>query len=236
MTNSNIKSLENDKSKNIIKTLAVFLCYFLYTTVVSGVLSAIGVSDGTVISFVADIIFFIGIVYVYKDNLKKDLSDLKNNYKISKIIKTVLMWVVIIFVFNILMGILTEIIFPNAASIQDGNTQNVFELGSIKLGYTIFKTMLFAIVAEELLFRESLSAVINNEWSFIIVSSLIYAFVNIVYNLETSSLLMLDFLTFFLPALIFSYAYVKNNRNIFILMLIKFVYQLIPLTILLLGL
>jgi len=225
-----------NKNKDIIKTLLVFLCYFIYSSLVNNILSFFGITNTTIISFVADVIFLIGIVITYKDNLKKDLKDLKKNYKISKIIKTVLLWVGVIFVFNIVMGILTEIIFPNAASVQDGNTQMVFELGNIKLGYTLFKTMFFAIVAEELLFRESLSKIIKNNWLFIFITSIIYAFVNIAYSLETSNLLAFDFFTFFLPALIFSYAYVKNNRNIFILMLIKFTYQLIPLTILLLGL
>lgn len=225
-----------NKNKDIIKTLLVFLCYFIYSSLVNNILSFFGITNTTIISFVADVIFLIGIVITYKDNLKKDLKDLKKNYKISKIIKTVLLWVGVIFVFNIVMGILTEIIFPNAASVQDGNTQMVFELGNIKLGYTLFKTMFFAIVAEELLFRESLSKIIKNSWLFIFITSIIYAFVNIAYSLETSNLLAFDFFTFFLPALIFSYAYVKNNRNIFILMLIKFTYQLIPLTILLLGL
>lgn len=237
MAKVNGKNKNNiDKNKPVIKTLLVFLCYFIYSSITKNVFSWIGVTNTTIVSFVADIMFLIGIVITYKNNLKKDFNALKKNYKIAKIIKTILIWVGIIFIFNIIMGVLTEILFPNAASVQDGNTQMVFELGNIKLGYTLFKTMIFAIIAEELLFRESVSTIIKNDWIFVLVTSIIYSFINIVYSLEVSSLLVFDFFTFFLPALIFSYAYVKNNRNIFVLMLIKFTYQLIPLTILLLDL
>lgn len=234
MIKSNAKVTENDKNKNLIKTLLVFLSYFLYTNVVSSVLSAIGVTDSTVISFTSDIIFFVGIMYAYKENLKRDFLDLKSNYKISKIIKTIILWVGVIFVSNILMGALTEMISPNMAI--DDNTNAIFSVSKISTVYAIFKTMIFAVVAEELLFRESIGDVVNSTCGFVFASSTIYTIMNFIYSGFSSKNLIIYLLIYFVPALILSTAYVKNNRNIFVLMLIKFVYQLIPLTILLLGL
>lgn len=222
------KKKERDMNK-WIKTILAFLCYFIYSRAFT---SLFGNTTG--VNFIADVIFLIFIFLAYKKNLKEDLENLKKKYSVGKIIKTILLWVIILFVFNIAMGALTELLAPNATF--DDNTKAIRSLFNIDAYYTIFKTMIFAVIAEELLFRESVHDVIKNKWAFILVSSLIYTIINFIYTGFTDSFLIISILSYFLPALLFSYAYYKNNCNIFILMLIKFTYQLIPLTILLLGL
>ena len=108
-----------------------------------------------------------------------------------------------------------------------------FDSNTLNLTYKIFKTMVFAIVAEELIFRESISDVIKNKWVFILVSASVYTLINFAFVGFSSKTIVLDILSYFLPALLFSYAYTKYNNNIILLMLIKFTYQLVPLTLLL---
>ena len=48
-------------------------------------------------------------------------------------------------------------------------------------------------------------------------------------NLKT----LVDLLVYFVPALLFSFIYVKNDRNIIIVMIIKFIMQFIPFIMLL---
>ena len=222
------------ESMKLIKTLLVFISYLLYSNVISVLLSTFKITNTTMISFLADLIFLICIIFVYRDNLKNDFENLKKDYKVSKIIKTVIIWVVIIFVFNILMGAITEIIYPNME--RDDNTNAIFSLLDVSTFYTIFKTMIFAVVAEELLYRESISDVVKNKYLFVIISSIIYTFLNFIFVGFQSVNIIIYILSYFLPALLFSTAYVKNNNNIIILMLIKFFYNLIPLIILLSGL
>lgn len=222
------------ESMKLIKTLLVFISYLLYSNVISVIFSTFKITNTTMISFLADLIFLICIIFVYRDNLKKDFENLKKDYKISSIIKTVIIWVVIIFVFNILMGAITEIIYPNME--RDDNTNAIFSLLDVSTFYTIFKTMIFAVVAEELLYRESISDVVKNKYIFIIISSIIYTIMNFIFVGFESDIIVMDILSYFLPALLCSTAYVKNNNNIIILMLIKFFYNLIPLIILLSGL
>ena len=155
-------------------------------------------------------------------------------YKISNIIKTVIIWVVIIFVSTILMGAITEMIYPNMAA--DDNTNAITSLLDASTFYTIFKTMIFAVVAEELLYRESISDVVKNKYLFVVISSIIYTIMNFIFVGFESNIIAMYVLIYFLPALLCSTAYVKNNNNIIILMLIKFFYNLIPLIILLSGL
>lgn len=208
----------------LIKTIVIFLCYFVYSQAFSSLFGS-----SIAINFIADIVFLIGIVIAYKDNLKEDFKDLKKNYKPKKLIKTILIWFVIILVFNIAMGAITDLISPGAEI--DSNTDAIDSLFKVSTLYTIFKTMIFAIIAEELLFREAVHDVIKNKWIFIFTSSLIYTLISFVWTGFAGETVWIDILLCFLPALLFSYAYYKNNSNIFVLMLIKFVYQLIPLTL-----
>lgn len=221
---STLKIKKAEKSKALLKTISVFFVYFFYSYILNSLF------NGSIIaSFIADILFMIGIVFAYKENLKEDIKTLKNKYNVGKIIKTILIWVIIIIFFNFFMGFITDLIFPNAQ--LDENSLSIRNLFGVSAFYTIFKTMLFGIVAEELLFRESIGEIIKNKWLFIIISSLIYTIINFAFTGLNDQNLFLSILTYFLPALIFSTAYYKNDKNIIILMMIKFIYQLIPLTL-----
>lgn len=222
------RSKKVDKNKLLIKTISVFFIYFLYSYILNLLF------DGSITaSFIADLLFMFGIIFAYKNNLKEDAKNLKTKYNIGKIIKTILIWVVIIFVFNIGIGFVIDLISPLAGKTLDDNTTAIDSLFKISTIYTIFKTMIFGVVAEELLYRESINDVIKNKWLFIVVSSMIYTILNFIFldTNPTNNYYLMHVMMYFLPALIFSTAYYKNNCNIIILMLIKFTYQLIPLTL-----
>lgn len=218
------KNKKVDKNKLLIKTVSVFFIYFLYSYILNLLF------DGSITaSFIADLLFMFGIIFAYKDNLKDDIKKLKSKYNIKKIIKTIFLWIVVIIFFNFFMGIITDLIFPGAQ--LDENSLSIRKLFSVSVFYTIFKTMIFGVIAEELLYRESVYDIVKNKWFFIIISSFVYTILNFAFTELNDQNLLLSILTYFLPALIFSTAYYKNNCNIIILMLIKFTYQLIPLTL-----
>lgn len=221
--NKKIKSQDR-----ILRTVLFFMLYFVYSQVFTSLFGS-----SILVNFIADLVFLVAIVFAYRDNLKEDAKDLKKNYTVGKIIKTILCWVAIIFVFNIAMGMLTDLISPNAS--MDDNTEALDSLFKISSIYTIFKTMIFAVVAEELLYREAVHDVIKNKWLFILASSVIYTLLNFAWTGFSSNTILNDVLSYFLPAILFSFAYYKNDSNILILMLIKFTYQLIPLTLMFLG-
>lgn len=224
-----------DMSKTM-KAIVAYVSYFLCSVLATTITQSFQIKNGLIVSFLFDLVFLIGIIYAYRDNLKKDIRKLKAKQEKSKfyIVKTILCWVAIIFVFNIVMGMLTELIFPTTD--LDANTSAMFALKEESMFYAIFKSMIFAIVAEEILFRESISDIISNKALFVVISAIVYTFMNFAFSGFESSNIILNILTYFLPALLFSTAYVKNDSNIIVLMLIKFAYNLIPLTIMLLGL
>lgn len=222
------------KNQILLKTLSMYLIYFIYTYFAGYLIQALPSINDSLIMMILDCLFLILIVFVYRKNIQTSFKKIKKDYSIGKLIKVIFLGVIAIFVLNIVMGALTEALFPNMK--LDQNTLAIQELASISMIYTIFKTMVFGIVAEELLFRESLSECIQNKATFIVISALIYTLMNFIFTTPASSNYLVEIAIYFIPALLFSYIYVKNNRNIIILMLTKLVYNLIPLIILIAGL
>ncbi len=228
-------SLSKNNINVLLKTIIVFIVYLFYTKFISAFFNMIGLTDSIMQMFIADLLFLIGIILVYKDSIKQGFLDFKNNYKTSKKITVVLKWTVIIFVVNMLMGMLTELFFPNAVAGGDDNANAIYSLFDISSIYTIFKTMIFAVIAEELVFKKAIRDVFKNNILFVIISGLIYVMMNFAYTDLTQSYIWMDMLGYFMFAVITSIAYIKNNDNIFIVMMIKFLYNLLPLTIMILG-
>lgn len=221
------------KNEKLTKLVLAFFIYFLYTMYASTIFSFLGIKDTILTSFIGDILFSIFLIYMYRKNLKSDWKKLKK-ISIKKRIFTILKWTLLLFVFMIFCGFITDLIIPNHAS--DANTSAVYSLYSISTWYTIFKTMIFGTLIEEILYRESVRDNVKNRFVFVIVSALIYTFMNTIFVGFTEGFAISSLLIYFLPAIFCSIAYLKNNDNILILSLIKFTYNLIPLTILLLGL
>ncbi len=216
------------KSETLLKTVSVYLVYFLY----SYLLSAFGLGGNTWVCLGADILFLLFIVGVYYKGLKKDVEEIKKEYSVKKMIKAILLVVLGSMAINVLLSLIAMLFFPTSTA--DQNTLSIQSMATVSIVYTIFKTMIFGGIAEEILFRESLSDCIPNNILFILISSVIYTAMNFVFTNTGFSIDQL--LAYFLPALFFSYVYIKNNRNIFVIIISKFVYNLIPLTILLVGL
>lgn len=219
------------KSEVLLKATSIYLIYFLYTYFGSSIASAFPNIDSQLVMMVLDSLFLIAIVFVFKKTLKKDITILKKEYTVGKIFKVVLFGFISIILINMLIAGITGILLEEAT--VDQNTQSIQNLASLSMLYTVFKTMIFSVVAEELLFRESLNEVIDNNVMFVLISAIIYTAMNFVFTTSTFSISQI--LAYFLPALLFGVIYIKNKRNIILVMMTKFAYNLIPLIILISG-
>ena len=217
-------------NNSMIRAVVLYLVYFLYTVVASSLVSALNVANTAYVMMPADILFAVFAVFMYRKGLKECVQKLKKK-KVLKIIGSVVIGVVAIFVLNIIMGAVTDIFFPEYA--VDSNTGAMLDLLKQSPVYAFFKVLIFAPVAEEILFRESISSCVKNNVLFIFLSAIIYTGMNFVFS--TDALTFLDLLIYFLPAVLFSFLYVKNDRNIIVIMIIKFIMNLIPFAVLLLG-
>ncbi len=217
-------------NNSMIRAVVLYLVYFLYTVVASSLVSALNVANTAYVMMPADILFAVFAVFMYRKGLKECVQKLKKK-KVLKIIGSVVIGVVAIFALNIIMGAVTDIFFPEYA--VDSNTGAMLDLLKQSPVYAFFKVLIFAPVAEEILFRESISSCVKNDVLFIFLSAIIYTGMNFVFS--TDALTFLDLLIYFLPAVLFSFLYVKNDRNIIVIMIIKFIMNLIPFAVLLLG-
>ena len=228
------RRFEMSKNQVFLKAAVMYLIYFVYTYYASSIINVFAPINEYFVRLVLDILFLTVILVTYLPSLKKDKQVLKEKYSTKKIIKVVGLGVLAFIFLNIIMGIITDILFPGFSA--DQNTQAIQDLASLSMVYTVFKTIIFSVIAEELLFRESLSEAITSNGLFILVTSIIYTAMNFIFATNNTGIYMIaELAIYFIPALLFSYIYVKNDRNIILIMLIKFVYNLIPLTILLLG-
>lgn len=226
-------ALSKEKLMLLLKTAIVFLVYICYTNVIYTVLSAFGLGNGIGSAFIADIVFLLFIVYIYKNELKEDWRSLFKENKPIKIFLFVFKYVVIIFLMNCLMAIFSSIMFTENQA--DGNTSAIYEIFNLSFVYTMFKLFIFSTIAEELLFKESIRENIDNKVIFVIVCSLIYAFMNIMYSDLSYGIIWIDFISYFVLSMIMATAYVRHGSNIFIVIMIKFIYNLIPFAIFMMG-
>ena len=222
----------NEKIKPLLKLLLIYLVYFSYTTIISYSLKVFGITNDIVLSFISDIIFLIGIIVLYKDSLKNGFIEFFEKYKMSKKVLFILKWVAILFGINIIGGIITELLVPNL--LEDGNTTKIYSIASLSTIYTVFKTLVFTSLAETLVFQKSIREVINNNTLFIIVSSLVYSLINVMYT-DISLLTIIDMVSYFVFSSMLSYIYIKNNNNILVPIIIKFFYNLIPLSLMIIS-
>lgn len=224
--------MKDNKNYYLLKTIIIFVCYMFYSVIFNKIFSLFGLNNTIISMIVADIIFFIGIIYVYKDRLKNEFNYFRSKYSFKDKIWTIIKWVLIILAVNVLMGILTEIFYPELANGIEQNTSAVTKLFNASFMYSLFKTLIFAPIAEELLFKEAIRDVFKNNIAFILISSSIYTAMNFMY---ASSIQCLDLLGYFLFSLILSLAYIKNNDNIVVVIFIKFFYNLLPTLLLIIN-
>lgn len=217
-----------EQTQKMLKLVGIYLLYFLYSKIAGFFAQTITLMNGKAIYLIFDLFFLCFICFLYYKNLKKDFEDLKKNFSFKKILFIVIFYIGASFLVNILFGLIRMTFFPDV--VLDENTQSIQNLALVSPIYAIFKAMIFGVIAEEVLYRESLSECVSDNLLFILISSLIYTILPFVFS--TQDISVMNLLSYFLPSLLISTIYVKYNRNIIIVMIMKFVYNLIPLAIL----
>lgn len=222
-----------EKKTDLLKTIIVFITYIFYTKLLGELLIFIGIKDSTIIYFVSDFIYLMFITVLYRNTIKKDYIEYKNK-KLSKSLFKSFGISIILFVIYFIIGIIFSSISKEYGSF-DSNTKEIYSLASISTIYIFFKTLFFATLAEELVFKKAIKDVINNKAFFLIISSFIYSFMNIIYADLGDIVTWMHFTPYFIYSILLGSVYIKNN-NIIEIIIIKFFYNLIPLTFLIIGL
>lgn len=222
--------MQTVKMSSLMKTLIVVIAFFTYNFVITAILNVFGITNEVITMFVPDIIFLIGILIVYGKPLLADVKSFHKDHKFSKRLLIVLLGFIILVGVNMGASVISSIISPE--EIVDDNTNALYSLNTL---YTIFKVLVFSVIAEELVFRKAIGDVIENKIAFVIISSLVYSLTNILYSDLTSIVVWAGVVSYFAIYLTLSIIYVRNNDNIYPVMIMKFLFNLIPVAILLSG-
>lgn len=220
---------------SIIKIVITFILYLSYTTLFDKMFKICGINTNVLTMFISDLIFLITIILLYRKNIKEDFKIFNKEYPIKKKILIIGLGVLILFLVNMLMGAITQIFIPTISTGNDENTSAIIDLFSASYIYTLFKTLLFAPIAEELLFKEGIRDVVKNNILFVLISSAIYTTMNFIYSSMGTPYMIIDIIGYFLFSAILSVIYLKNDDNIILVMFIKFFYNIIPTVLLLLS-
>lgn len=215
-----IKLKLNAKNKEILTMLILFISYLYYSIFIDSLLIIFNVQSNLFSTYAGDITFLFGIVVFYLDFILESFRKLAEIKK-TKIFKFILVNVIAFILIILLTNILRYQIFADEDTLI--NDDLVYNLN---IYYRIFKTLIFAVIAEELLFRKTIRDIIENKYVFIITSALVYSYMNIVFLGTFNAYVMFDFLAYFVGYCFLNYLYIKTD-NILAPMAIKFTYILI---------
>ncbi|MDD2377643.1 MAG: CPBP family glutamic-type intramembrane protease [Bacilli bacterium] len=212
----------NSKVQTLLKSTLVLLSYIFYNQIIYSIFSIFNINDlntNWIYAFISDFIFFGFVFVLYFDALKSGVKDLKNQFG-SKF-KLGLKWLIISLIAQALMLILLDSFLPPLS-------ENMVAVVDLNIIYMIFKTLFFSTIAEELVFKKSIRDVVSNKVVFIILSSILYGFMNIAYTNITSPIDLLNIFPYMVAMMAMCTLYVKTD-NIVLVMLMNFLYNLIPL-------
>ena len=223
-------NMKNSRDKSIIQLIFALIIYYLISIYFPGI---ININNKLLKNFIGDILITVAICCIYYKDLKKGFAQFKKSEHKYKYI----IWAIGIYLAILGINILVAKYYPSLANAyyNDRNRALTNELITKYHLYGAFKLLLYTPIVESILFSLSLRKVIKNNVIFIIIASSLYTYFNYAFaGLESINLLGSLFI-WFIPRCLYNYSYYKNNNNIFVLIFIVFILNLIPLIFTLLG-
>lgn len=219
-----------ENKKKLILNLFVFIFYFIYTLIPPLVLYIFhlriyNVLYRSIYLIIMGLIYIIFITFLYKDELKKDIKEIR--------LKTIIKYIP-----TYMIGLLLMIGSNIIASKITGNTLsqneiNVRETIKIMPLYMCFSSVIFAPFIEEITFRKTFRNIISNGYLFIIISGFIFGLIHI-SNVGNGFEEFIMIMPYILMGIDLSYIYYKSD-NIFTTIIIHSMHNLILLLIQLIG-
>lgn len=213
--------MNNRKNRLLINILVICL-YFIWPYFLSSITNLFDLSEdwNLFISCGVNFVFLFIVIYIYRDILSKYYDNFEKNFK-SKFfngLKIFLIGLVVYALLNLLFNLVNISVLSNKDSMIE-----MFKKVPVMF---VLNTLFYYPVIEEIVFKMSFKNILNNKWSFVIVTGLLNAFFQIVFSMtNVSDLLYLLPYTIFFGSL--SYIYYKSD-NIMYPIIIRVCYNLIP--------
>lgn len=200
----NIKKLYNIL-KGIGYTLLLFILYGSVPTLVSMFLSPI-VTDETLLSFLSNLLFIIGVVYFYRKMFIDSFKDYKNHVS-TYLGKSFKYWGIGLAIMMVTNLIINTYIFPGAIANNEEVNRTYLEMNKV-IG--IIEVGLLAPIIEELIFRYGIRKITKHKWVYPIISGFVFGILHALTGIETPLALLY---TIPYGALGFMFAYLYNDTD-----------------------
>lgn len=225
--------LEKKEKKLAILGICSFLLYMFLQEFQILPLYLLGIDISKMSSFgkiiylsIYEIIFFMIIVFLFKDKLKRDFQDLKKNHKMyfKKYLKYWFLAMGIMMFSNLIINMVHKGIA--------GNQEAVLETFDIAPIYMFLSAVLFAPVVEELIFRQGFRYMFKTDFLFVLFSGFVFGGLH-VFSSITSGYDMLYLIPYAAPGVVFAYVLTECD-NIFVPMGLHFLHNGLQMSLLVL--
>lgn len=234
--NNTKQSNKKNWFKNNYKFLLVIILYILYQSNFLLILleeygikiNALSRTPRILCYTLMDLVYVVILVLMFKDEIKKGIKDLKENFT-NRCLLSLNCWIVGCVIMTISSILISFIIKQNVS------TNEALVRESIKIAplYMLFTCSIMAPLFEELLFRRSLAGLIKNKWLYIIISGLSFGLLHVLGSYNNA----LDFL-YVIPygamGCCFAYLFSKSN-NITLPIIIHMLHNTILVAVQILG-
>ena len=202
--------------KRMIIGICVVLSYFIYSYFQTVPLELIGIdyNDLSLNSKVfylmtTELIYLLILFYVFKDQIKKNFKDFKNNFK-AYISKYMQYWA-LAFSLILISNMFIVTLFPNSvATNQEIVNSNLM----VAPFYMIISAVVFAPFLEEIIFRLGFRYIFKTDTLFIIASGLVFGSLHVIGSYQ-NLVDLIYVIPYSIPGFVFAYTLVKS-QNIFI--------------------
>ena len=203
-------------SLNTLKALGLILAYLFWILIFILILKILNINtkdltenQKNIITLISNISFLIFIIIIYYKKLYNDFKNyfnkkIKENLSLS--IKYWMIGLIIMFLSNIIISILTGGKIAN----NEQEIRNLIELSPILM---IFEVGIYAPITEELIFRHSIKQITNNKYIYPLLSGLIFGGLHVIPTM-TNPIDLLFLIPYSSLGVAFACLYQKTN-NIF---------------------
>ena len=212
-----------EKIFNILKILLCLVFFFSFSYISRFFLKIFGVSYSNfsvrgeaIYQFVASILIFILVLFVYFDKFKNDFIYAKKN--IGSVIRKIFLYFIIFMIIKYIVSFISVIICMilgyDVNSITSVNQDMIESYVKTYPLLMTFSAAIFAPFYEEGIFRLGFKKAIKNKWLFIIISGSIFGLMH-VFPLEqgvTLAVGLIQSITYVTMGIVFSFIYYKTDN------------------------
>lgn len=205
-----------DRSKTLLISVSVIIFYFLWPQLINVIKELFNHSFDSILEFVSNLILIVGLIYIYRNDLKNYLKDFKKNAK-RNILMILIFFILIIVLVPIINLLINSIFKIDGGTSNDNSLLESFKNNPFRIG---LMTIIYYPIVEEIVFEKTLKDVISNKWLFMVLSSLFFWYYNIAYSANFTLVAIAGSFSYFAVGLVKAYTFSKTD-NLFVPIFIK---------------